>query len=622
LPARLRLIFSLTGLFALILCLGTVGYLTLVSRQVSSLAGEVSGHAAPAAELMRLADGLALKISQYTRTRAEPERLAAVEEFKDVRKRIGRIRVELAGRDDTSEVGALIKDTLKGLEVWQAAFNQAAEFSLRSERSTRGLASQTSLLATICTQLAVDDGTQIEGERSPDHRKVFATALGLLSEVQNNVLFASSLLDPAYLDRALERQAGLKASLDKILEETKPSTVRDFIEDVAGRMKDLGDELINLRVSLEGRNRAQEQLLQAGKQTLSQIEPVVRQIMHETVGLAGEANSRLKNTVLALAAAAVFLPIIGLATSRIFAGRVSRAIVPLSSRLGSAAELLARETARAEQDGAALAATAREQSSALRTTNTTAGAVAGSAAQNREQVVAMTRLTENASTHAGHGGQSIAELTVAMNDIAKSAVLVQQVIDSIEGIAFETNILALNAAIEAARAGEAGRGFAVVAEEVRRLSSRSAQAARQSVELVEASQQSNQRGVQSASHVSRDFKSIITVVGEIKTLLGRAEDTANQQATAAQSMTAALGRLEASAEDSAERAERQAGFAATLNSQALQLKSEAATLAAFSGSPAAPAAEITAGQPGQFSEPEPAAAGLGYGHHLSAARLG
>jgi len=118
--SRLRLIFSLTGLITLALCLGTVGYLTLVSRQVSSLAGEVSGHAAPAAELMRLTNTVALKVSQYTRTRAEPERLAALQEFSLVRRRIGELRVELAARSDTAEVGIVIRDTQQRLAEWKA----------------------------------------------------------------------------------------------------------------------------------------------------------------------------------------------------------------------------------------------------------------------------------------------------------------------------------------------------------------------------------------------------------------------------------------------------------------------------------------------------------------------
>lgn len=583
LPARLRLVFTLMGLLTLGFCLGTVLYLQGVSRQVTTLAGEVRDNAAPAAELMRLMEGVALKIGHYTRTRAEAERVAVGGEFAAVRRRMGRLRMELAAKEETRAMEALIRDTQQRLGVWQTLFDETAAGYARSERSTRGLAAQVSLLATICTQLATDDGTLIEGERRPEHRRSMATGLGMLSEIQNNVLFASSLQDPAYVDRAIERQQVMRADVERLYAGTAPSAVRDYLEDVVSRVKDLGDELVNQRTSLAGRNRAQTEMIRAGQETLAHLEPVVRRIMETTVDLAGGANRRLLSSVAALGVAALILPAAGLITGRIFSGRVSRQLGPLTGRLAKAVGLIGRETKRAEVDGAALAAAAREQATALQVTAATAAEVAGSAKESREQIGAMTRLAGHATTHADHGGQSIAALTTAMRDIGEAAQQTQQVIDSIQGIAFETNILALNASIEAARAGEAGRGFAVVAMEVRRLAGRSAEAARQSVELVGVSQQSNRRGAQAAQDVTRDFQSIIEVVGEIKGRLGRAEKIAGDQTTAAETMAVALEQLKARTADSSERAERQARFATTLNEHADQLQAETRGLRLFTG---------------------------------------
>jgi aerotaxis receptor len=85
--------------------------------------------------------------------------------------------------------------------------------------------------------------------------------------------------------------------------------------------------------------------------------------------------------------------------------------------------------------------------------------------------------------------ESVQAVSQTMESIADSSRRIGDIIQVIEGVAFQTNILALNAAVEAARAGEAGRGFAVVASEVRALAQRTTGAAREIRQLIEESRQ-------------------------------------------------------------------------------------------------------------------------------------
>jgi methyl-accepting chemotaxis protein len=94
------------------------------------------------------------------------------------------------------------------------------------------------------------------------------------------------------------------------------------------------------------------------------------------------------------------------------------------------------------------------------------------------------------------------ELSDAMKRIETSSAAIVAIVHAMDDVATQTNVLALNAAIEAARAGEAGRGFAVVAQEVRSLSTRSAEAAQSTARLIEDARRHAMNGAAIASEVS------------------------------------------------------------------------------------------------------------------------
>jgi methyl-accepting chemotaxis protein len=169
---------------------------------------------------------------------------------------------------------------------------------------------------------------------------------------------------------------------------------------------------------------------------------------------------------------------------------------------------------------------------------------------------------------AAQGGQVMGQMVATMEDIRASSSRIGDIIGTIDGIAFQTNILALNAAVEAARAGEQGRGFAVVASEVRSLAGRSAAAASEVRALIGASVEKVQAGSRLAGDAGHSVSDIVGKVDGVATLIDQISASAREQSSGIGQINQAIAHLDQVTQQNAALAEESAAAAESLNQQA------------------------------------------------------
>ncbi|MCZ7497353.1 HAMP domain-containing protein [Agrobacterium tumefaciens] len=208
----------------------------------------------------------------------------------------------------------------------------------------------------------------------------------------------------------------------------------------------------------------------------------------------------------------------------------ARTIAAGAQEIRSASDDLSKRT---EQQ----AASVEETAAALEEITTTV-ADASNRAQEAGQLVRQTK------DHAEHSGTVVRTAVDAMGKIESSASEIGSIIGVIDEIAFQTNLLALNAGVEAARAGDAGKGFAVVAQEVRELAQRSAKAAKEIKDLINASNGYVQNGVSLVAETGKALQLIVTQVQQVDSNVGAIVQASKEQAVGLKEINTAINTMD------------------------------------------------------------------------------
>ncbi len=250
-------------------------------------------------------------------------------------------------------------------------------------------------------------------------------------------------------------------------------------------------------------------------------------------------------------------------------------IISLNQVLGNISEAAEQVSSGSRQvsDGSqTLSQGSTEQASAIEELTASMAEIADQTKQNAVNANQANQFAEDAKENAIKGNQQMKEMLNSMAEINDSSANISKIIKVIDDIAFQTNILALNAAVEAARAGQHGKGFAVVAEEVRNLAARSAEAARNTTDLIEGSIQKVTTGTVLANNTADALNDIVNMVEKAADLVGNIAEASNVQASGVSQINKGIEQVSQVVQNNSATAEESAAASEELSGQAELLK--------------------------------------------------
>lgn len=355
----------------------------------------------------------------------------------------------------------------------------------------------------------------------------------------------------------------------------KGQALRDQFEEKRSLCRSLNNQVIELAKA--------DKSIEATELFIQKVVPVVNEWKKNTedaVVLQKVLNSSSyekamrtsNNTLLVLIIFSVFAIGLGIFVTFFVTRSVANPINRIVNNLNSSAQQVASASEQLSASAQQLSEGSSEQASSIEETSASLEETASMLQQNNGNTRQAVQLSEHTMEFADKGNREMQEMMDSMEEIKNSSDQIAKIVKVIDDIAFQTNILALNAAIEAARAGESGLGFAVVAEEVRNLAQRSAQAAKNTTDIIQSNIQLSGRGVQVAERVRDALNEITAQARKVRDLMEEIAAASQEQSHGIEQVNRAMEQIEAITQINASNSEESAAAAEELNAQAESMK--------------------------------------------------
>ncbi len=305
-----------------------------------------------------------------------------------------------------------------------------------------------------------------------------------------------------------------------------------------------------------------------GNELIKACEALADAGMEQTTNIANGAMDSLNHSSTIMIIGLVLALVIGIFLAFYITVSITRPIRRVIEGLTLGSQQVASASGQVSSASQSLAEGSSQQAASIEETSSSLEEMSSMTKQNSENAAQADLLMKEANTVVAKANDSMNQLIISMDDISKASDETSKIIKTIDEIAFQTNLLALNAAVEAARAGEAGAGFAVVAEEVRNLAMRSAEAAKNTANLIEGTVTKVRDGSTLVTKTNEAFTQVATSSAKVGELVGEIAAASREQSTGIEQVNIAVSEMDKVIQQNAANAEESASASEEMNAQA------------------------------------------------------